>query len=135
MNAGRLHANTYAHPQARDNAHTHASLHNTHTHTRARAGHEHTRARKLIPKNGGASDEATPFNTRNDWSWELLHEPGHKFVIKVASAEGEESMQDQQHVCRDASAYDCQQLESASLQEWRSEWPALCKTDPDFAEI
>jgi len=92
-------------------------------------------ARKYIPENGGASDEATPFNTRSDWSWELLHEPGHKFVNKVANAEGEESMQDPQHVCGAAGAYDCQQLENASLQQWRGEWLALYKTDPDFAEI
>jgi len=135
MNAGRLHANTYTHPQARDNAHTHASPQNTHTHTHARTGHEHARACKHIPENGGASDKATLFNTRSDWSWELLHEPSHKFVIKVANAEGEESMQDPQHVCGAAGAYDCQQLESTSLQQWRGEWPALYKTDPDFAEI
>jgi len=76
---------------------------------------------KHIPENGGASDEATPFNTRSDWSWEVLHEPGHKFVTKVASAEGEESMQDLQHVCEAAGGYECQQLESASLQQWSSE--------------
>jgi hypothetical protein len=135
MNAGKLHANTYIHTQARDNAHTHASPRNAHTHTQTRIGHEYARARKHIPENGGASDEATPFNTRSGWSWELLHEPGHKFVIKVVNAESEESMQDPQHVCGAAGAYNCQQLESASLQQWRGKWPALYKTDPDFAEI
>jgi len=93
----------------------------THIHTHTRAGHKHTRVHKHIPENGGASDEATPFNTRSDWSWEVLHEPGHKFVTKVASAEGEESMQDLQHVCEAAGGYECQQLESASLQQWSSE--------------
>ena len=125
MSASRLHAHTYTHTQVRNDTHMHASPLNAHIHTRARAGQEHTRARKHIPKNGGASDEATPFNRHNDWGWELVHAPGHKFVIKVASAEGEESMQDPQQVCGASGAYECQQLESASLQQWRNEWPAL----------
>ena len=125
----------HTHTQARKNSHMHTSPHNAHTHTHTRARLEHTRMRKHIPENGGASDEATHFNTHSYWSWELLHKPGHKCVIKVASAEGKESMQDPQQGCGGAGTYECQQLESASLQQWRSEWPALYKTDPDFAEI
>jgi len=88
-----------------------------------------------IRKNSGAQDEATPVNTHSNWSLELLHEPDHTFVIKVASAGGKQNMQDPQQVCGALVIYECQHLESTSLQQWRNEWPALYRTDPVFAEI
>jgi len=105
--------------------HTCTQARSTHIYTHVRALGKNTLARASTYLRMEASDEATPFNRHNDWGWELVHAPGHKFVIKVASAEGEESMQDPQQVCGASGAYECQQLESASLQQWRNEWPAL----------
>jgi len=95
-----------------------------------RAMHENIRAHTHapIPEYEGAPEEATPFNMHNNVSLELLHEPGHKFVIKVGSAWDKNSRQDPQQVCGVSSAYECQHLESASLKQW----PALYKIDPDL---
>jgi len=135
VSTGGSHTHTYTHTQA----HTHAR--NTHTHTHMRAMQEHIRAHTHAPTHAptpedeGAPKEATPFNMHGDWSLELLHEPGHQFVIKVASAAGENSRQDPQQVCGVSGAYECQHLESASLKQWCNEWAALYKMDPDFADI
>jgi len=112
----------HSHTQAHESTRTHARRHNTHTqtHTHMRAMHENIRAHKHapIPEYEDAPEAATPFNMHNNGSLELLHEPGHKFVIKVGSAWDKNSRQDLQQVCGVSGAYECQHLESARLKQW-----------------
>ena len=117
---------------ARTHTRTHANIHaRTHTRTHAQEqAQEHTQTKVSEKKD-------MPFNEHGNWKLELFEDAGHRFTVKVASTEehGSAAIQDPQKICGMSGAFECQHLESASLQQWRQDWPALYKADPDLADI